>query len=48
MHFKIENLDSIRVDKEFEISLRSMIAQDESNIRTLCNFFIFHFDFFKN
>ncbi len=30
MHFENENLDSIRVDKEFEITLRSMIAQDES------------------
>ena len=30
MHFENEILDSIRVDKEFEITLRSMIAQDES------------------
>ncbi|MCK9217478.1 MAG: recombinase family protein [Firmicutes bacterium] len=30
MHFENENLDSIRVDKEFEITLRSMLAQDES------------------
>jgi site-specific DNA recombinase len=30
MHFENKNLDSIRVDKEFEITLRSMIAQDES------------------
>jgi site-specific DNA recombinase len=30
MHFENENLDSIRLDKEFEITLRSMLAQDES------------------
>ncbi|HEY0222652.1 MAG TPA: recombinase family protein [Lactovum miscens] len=30
MHFENENLDSIRIDKEFEITLRSMLAQDES------------------
>ena len=30
MHFENENLDSIRIDKEFEITLRSMIVQDES------------------
>ena len=30
MHFENENLDSINVDKEFEITLRSMLAQDES------------------
>lgn len=30
MHFENENLDSIRQDKEFEITLRSMLAQDES------------------
>lgn len=30
MHFENENLDSIREDKEFEITLRSMLAQDES------------------
>jgi site-specific DNA recombinase len=30
MHFEIENLDSINVDKEFEITLRGMLAQDES------------------
>ncbi len=30
MHFENENLDSIRMDKEFEITLRSMLAQDES------------------
>ena len=30
MHFESENLDSIRQDKEFEITLRSMLAQDES------------------
>lgn len=30
MRFKNENLDSIRLDKEFEITLRSMLAQDES------------------
>lgn len=30
MHFENENLDSIRVDKEFEITLRSMLAQEES------------------
>jgi len=30
MYFENENLDSIRLDKEFEITLRSMIAQEES------------------
>lgn len=30
MHFENEDLDSIKVDKEFEITLRSMLAQDES------------------
>jgi len=30
MHFENENLDSIRLDKEFEITLRSMLVQDES------------------
>jgi site-specific DNA recombinase len=30
MHFENENVDSIRLDKEFEITLRSMLAQDES------------------
>jgi site-specific DNA recombinase len=30
MYFENENLDSIRLDKEFEITLRSMLAQDES------------------
>ncbi len=30
MHFESENLDSIRMDKEFEITLRGMLAQDES------------------
>ncbi len=30
MHFENENLDSIRMDKEFEITLRSMLAQNES------------------
>ena len=30
MHFEIENLDSVRLDQEFEITLRSMVAQDES------------------
>jgi site-specific DNA recombinase len=30
MHFENEKLDSIEVDKEFEITLRSMLAQDES------------------
>jgi site-specific DNA recombinase len=30
MHFENENLDSIEVDKEFEITLRGMLAQDES------------------
>lgn len=34
MHFETENLDSIREDKEFEITRRAMLAQDESrNIR---------------
>nr|WP_206812194.1 recombinase family protein [Paradesulfitobacterium ferrireducens] len=30
MHFENEKLDSIDVDKEFEITLRGMLAQDES------------------
>lgn len=30
MHFENKNLDSIRMDKEFEITLRGMLAQDES------------------
>lgn len=30
MHFENENLDSIKQDKEFEITLRSILAQDES------------------
>lgn len=30
MHFENENLDSINVGKEFEITLRGMLAQDES------------------
>ena len=30
MYFENENLDSIRLDKEFEITLRSMLAQEES------------------
>jgi site-specific DNA recombinase len=30
VHFENENLDSINVDKEFEITLRGMLAQDES------------------
>ena len=30
MHFENEELDSIKVDKEFEITLRGMLAQDES------------------
>ncbi|MDD4753870.1 MAG: recombinase family protein [Desulfitobacteriaceae bacterium] len=30
MHFENEKLDSIEADKEFEITLRGMIAQDES------------------
>lgn len=30
MHLENENIDSIRIDKEFEITLRSMLAQDES------------------
>lgn len=30
MHFENEKLDSINVDKEFEIALRGMLAQDES------------------
>ncbi|QHQ63407.1 recombinase family protein [Anaerocolumna sedimenticola] len=30
MHFENENLDSINVNNEFEITLRSMLAQDES------------------
>jgi len=30
MHFENEKLDSIEVDKEFEITLRAMLAQDES------------------
>ena len=30
MHFENEKLDSIEADKEFEITLRGMLAQDES------------------
>ena len=30
MHFENEKLDTINVDKEFEITLRGMLAQDES------------------
>ncbi|MGE4273730.1 MAG: recombinase family protein [Desulfitobacterium sp.] len=30
MHFENEKLDSINADKEFEITLRAMLAQDES------------------
>lgn len=30
MHFENEKLDSIKADKEFEITLRGMLAQDES------------------
>lgn len=30
MNFEIENLDSVRLDQEFEITLRSMVAQDVS------------------
>ncbi len=30
MHFENEKLDSIEADKEFEITLRSMLAQDEA------------------
>jgi site-specific DNA recombinase len=30
MHFENEKLDSINLDKEFEITLRGMLAQDES------------------
>lgn len=30
MHFENEKLDSINADKEFEITLRGMLAQDES------------------
>ena len=30
MHFENENLDSIKLEKELEITLRSMLAQDES------------------
>ena len=30
MRFENENLDSINTDKEFEITLRGMLAQDES------------------
>lgn len=30
MHFENEKLDSIEMDKEFEITLRGMLAQDES------------------
>lgn len=30
MYFENENLDSIKQDKEFEITLRSMLTQDES------------------
>jgi len=29
MHFENENLDSTNVDKEFEITLMGMLAQDE-------------------
>lgn len=30
MHFENENLDSINVNNEYEITLRGMLAQDES------------------
>ncbi len=30
MHFENENLNSIRMDKEFEITLRGILSQDES------------------
>lgn len=30
MHFESENLDSIKQEKEFEITLRSMLAQDKT------------------
>ena len=30
MHFENRKLDSMSVDKEFEITLRGMLAQDES------------------
>ena len=30
MYFENEKLESIRLDKEFEITPRSMLAQDES------------------
>lgn len=30
MHFENEKLDSIEADKEFEITLRGMLAQDEN------------------
>ena len=30
MHFENENMDSINIEKEFEITLRGMLAQDES------------------
>lgn len=30
MHFENENLDSINVNSEFDITLRGMLAQDES------------------
>ena len=30
MHFENENLDSVKVDSELEITLRGMLAQDES------------------
>lgn len=33
MHFENENLDSINVNNEFEITLRGMLAQDESRIQ---------------
>jgi len=31
MHFENENLDSIKLENELEITLRSMLAQEESN-----------------
>lgn len=30
MHFKNENLDSININNEYEITLRGMLAQGES------------------
>src|SRR5699024_3071364 len=30
MHFETENLDSIKLENELEITLRSMLAQEES------------------